>query len=49
MVAQVKACADLGTTALTGKWLAMFRYIHGFASFEETEAAFAAHPEWRNA
>jgi hypothetical protein len=31
------------------KWLTLWRYLHGYLSYEGCEAAFRAHSEWRSA
>lgn len=33
--------------ASCAKWLAIWRYTHGYCSLEATQAAIDAHPEWR--
>lgn len=37
----------LVTAQCVNKWLTIWRYAHGFLSFEGCNAAFRAHPEWR--
>ena len=41
--------ANPSEAAQSNKWLAIWRYAHGYASERSTVDAFASHPEWKHA
>lgn len=40
---------DYTSQAEFAKWLTLWRYSHGYLSFEGCASAFRYHPEWRSA